>query len=128
MSDIKQKLKNFDKALASLEAAVATPPVEDRDYGGIIQAFVSVYELTWKALKQILEINGISAPFPRVVFEESFKAGLVDGNEIWKEIMEARNLSMHTYDKELAVRLCSEIKEKYLAAFKKTAPKIRAGS
>lgn len=115
---------NLGKSLASLELAVATPPTEDRDYGGIIQAFVSVYELTWKMLKHILESNGISAPFPRVVFEEAFKAGLVQDNEVWKDIIEARNLSMHTYDKQLAIKLCDDIKAHYLPVFQRTVKLI----
>lgn len=125
MAKIDNKMANLEKALASLELAVATPPVEDRDYGGIIQAFVSSYELMWKALKQILEANGISAPFPRIVFEEAFKADLIEGNEVWKAVMEARNLSMHTYDKALAVELCATIKSQYLPVMKKSLEKMR---
>ena len=124
MKNLQQKIANLEKALKSLEAAVATPPIEDRDYGGIVQAFISTYELTWKALKAILEANGIEATFPRVVFEEAFKAGLVEGNEIWKAIMEARNLSMHTYNRQLAVDLCAKIKSDYLPIFLATFKKI----
>lgn len=125
MTKLDNKMSNLEKALASLELAVATPPIEDRDYGGIIQAFVSCYELLWKVLKHILETNGISAPFPRVVFEEAYKANLVEGNESWKAIMEARNLSMHTYDKTLAVDLCAIITSQYLPVMQKTVKKMR---
>ena len=125
MKKLSDKIRNLDKALKSLEVAVATPPIEDRDYGGIIQAFVSVYELTWRTLKLVLEVNGIQVPFPRLVFEEAFKANLLAGNTEWKEMMEDRNLSMHTYERDLAVNLCAKIKTRYLPVMKTSFVKIR---
>lgn len=124
MDKAKQSFLNLKKACASLENAVATPPVEERDYGGIIQAFEFTYELTWKTLKAILEKNGIDAPFPRIVFEEAYKRGMIEGNEIWKDIMQARNLTTHTYDQKLAQVLCADIQKKYVSIFSKTVTKI----
>lgn len=126
MTKAKQSYLNLGTALASLESAVSTPPIEDRDFGGIIKAFESVYELTWKTLKIVLESNGVSAPFPRVVFEESFKRGMIEGNEIWKNIMESRNLSVHTYDKPMAVKLCQDITSSYVAVFRRSYEKMAA--
>lgn len=125
MKKTEQTHVNLQKALKSLEQALATPPVEDRDYGGIIQAFESVYELTWKCLKRILEANGVPAPFPRVTFEEAFARQMIEGNEIWKDIMEARNQSVHTYDQEMAVQLCQKIKNDYLTILQKTVEKMK---
>jgi nucleotidyltransferase substrate binding protein (TIGR01987 family) len=119
-----QSIQNLKKAMKSLEKATATPPVEDRDYAGIIQNFEFVYELTWKSLKRILESEGIEASFPRIVFEESFKRGLIEGNEVWKLIIEARNLSVHTYDEALAKKLCGQIMKDFLPIFQKTVEKI----
>ena len=120
-----QSYLNLEKALKSLEKAVATPPVEERDYGGIIQAFESVYELTWKTLKKVLEVNGIDAPFPRVVFEEAFKRDMLEGNKIWLKISEDRNLSVHTYDQDMAIQLCKRIKDDYVVIFKQTVQKMK---
>ena len=116
---------NLEMAFKFLVESFAPPPTEDRDFAGIIQSFEFTYELTWKTLKLIIEENGISAPFPRVVFEESFKSGLVAGNEIWKDIMESRNLSTHTYDKKLAKSLCATIEKSYLNTFKQSIDLMR---
>lgn len=124
MKKLKQNFLNLTKAFNGLEKALATPPVEDRDFAGIIQNFEFVYELVWKTLKLILENEKIEAPFPRIVFEESFKRNLVEGNEIWKIIMEDRNLSVHTYDEDLAHSLCKQINENYFPVFKLTIGKI----
>jgi len=114
MNKLEQSYGNLCIALDNLKDAVSTPPVESRDFGGIIKAFESTYELLWKTLKLILEKNGLQASFPRLlVFEEAFKAQLIVGNEIWKEMMEDRNLAVHTYDRNMAVRLCQKITQAY---------------
>jgi hypothetical protein len=61
-----------------------------------------------------------------MVFEEAFKANLLDGNEIWKEIIEARNLTTHTYNQALARKMYPDIKDKFLPAFQKTAAKTKS--
>lgn len=124
MSEIETKLKNLRRAFNSLERSLATPPTEERDYAGIIQNFEFVYELTWKALKAVLYSQGIDASFPRVVFEESYRVKLLEGNEIWKKIIEARNLSTHTYDPKLAHQLVDSIRDEYFEIFKLTLQKI----
>lgn len=125
MTKIQQTFKNLERAFLSLQLAVSTPPTEARDYGGIIQAFEYTYELTWRVLKLILESNGINTPFPRIVFEQAFQSGLIEGNEVWKDIMESRNQSSHTYDQGLAQKLCEDIMSRYVFQFQKTLEKIK---
>ena len=125
MNRLEQSKQNLERALKSLEQALSSPPVEDRDYAGIIQNFEFVYELMWKTLKLILEARKIEASFPRVVFEEAFKQGLLEGNEIWVDMIEGRNLSTHTYDLKLAKKLYQAIRSRYFEIFQKTFEKIR---
>jgi len=125
MNKLAQSFKNLCKALDALKESVATPPTENRDFAGIIQSFDFTYELTWKTLKLILEQNGIAAPFPRVAFEEAFKRDMIEGNEIWKDIIEARNLSSHTYDQALARKLYADINDRYVEIFVKTAERMK---
>lgn len=120
MKKILQSYSNLCLAFEALKEAVATPPVENRDFAGIIQSFEFTYELTWKTLKLVLEHNGIQAPFPRVCFEEAFKRNMIFGNEVWKEIIEDRNLSTHTYDQALARKLCAKIARDYINVFERT--------
>ena len=114
MTKLKQRFENLSRAIHSLSVAVSTPPVEERDYAGIIQNFEFSYELFWKTLKLVLESNGVSAPFPRIAFEEAFQRNMISGNEVWKEMMEARNQTVHTYDPALAHALYPLIKDKFL--------------
>jgi nucleotidyltransferase substrate binding protein (TIGR01987 family) len=119
MSDYRTNKGNLERALKSLKDSVSAPIREKRDLSGIIKDFELVYELTWKTLQSLLKEEGISAPFPRVVFEEAFKRGLFTENHIWKEIMEARNRSTHVYSEEDARKLSEEIIKKYYASFEK---------
>lgn len=126
MKKSEQSLRNLELAVASLVAAVAVPPLEDRDYGGIVKAFELAYDLTWKTLKLILEENGVAAPFPRIAFEEAYRRNMIEGNEVWKAIMEARNQSVHTYDRSVAVDLCARIQGNYVSVFDQSLNRIRA--
>lgn len=126
MTKAQQSFENLTRVVGSLANAVATPPVEERDYAGIIQNFEFSYELLWKTLKVVLESNGIQAPFPRVAFEESFKRKMISGNEIWKEIMDARNQTVHTYDPQLAHALYPMIKNRFLPEFQKSVQLLKA--
>ena len=125
MTKAKQSFENLNRAVNSLSIAVSTPPVEERDYAGIIQNFEFSYELFWKTLKWVLESNGIPAPFPRIAFEEAFKRGMISGNEIWKEMMEARNQTVHTYDPTLAHALYPLIKDKFLPELVKSVQLLK---
>jgi nucleotidyltransferase substrate binding protein (TIGR01987 family) len=126
MKKSEQNKMNLERALNSLILSVATPPIAELDYAGIIKSFETAYELTWKTLKAILEENGIPAPFPRIAFEEGFRRNLIEGNEIWKDIMDAKNQSVHTYDKDMAIDLCKRIKDSYVPILQKTFAKIVA--
>lgn len=125
MSKLNQSFSNLELALDSLVNSLHPPPTEDRDFAGIIQNFEFTYELCWKTLKLILEQNGIAAQFPKACFQEAFKFDLIAGNEVWKEIQEARNLSVHTYDKKLAKKLYADIRDRYVKVFLESVEKMR---
>lgn len=125
MARAKKSYENLCKALQALVESVATPPTEDRDYAGIIQSFEFTYELTWKTLNIILEANGIEAPFPRVTFEEAFKRNIIFGNEVWKDIIESRNLSSHTYNQALARKMYLDIRDRYVDVFSETVKMMK---
>jgi hypothetical protein len=72
-----------------------------------------------------LEVNGVAAPFPRIAFEEAFERQMIAGNEFWKAIADARSLSSHTYDQELAQKLCKQVTEDFVSVFLETVEKIR---
>jgi len=67
-----------------------------------IQVFEFTFELAWKYLKERLEAKGIQAYAPRDVIREAGKAGLIDSVEKWLDFQNKRNLTTHTYNKDIA--------------------------
>lgn len=112
------KIDNFKKALMSLENATNEPIKNQRDIAGIIKNFEFVYELSWKLLKAYLSEQGIIATTPKDVFSKAYQVNLIENEKIWLEIINARNLSAHTYSQDLAEELTSNIKDVYLLEFR----------
>lgn len=113
-------------AQKSLEEAVALPIVHPRDLAGIIQSFEFVFELTWKTLKRLLEIQGHDAGSARDVFKMAFKIRFLSEEDIWLKILDARNETSHTYSKALAENLVRRINAEYVAAFRGIVDQIQS--
>ena len=122
----KISLKNFDKALAALSVSVATPAVEPRDLSGIIKDFEIVYELTWKTLKKFLEEQGHETTSARDVFSKGFQLSILESQEPWLEMIADRNLTVHTYDENLASQMVSRIKNVYVVCFVQLQKKLKS--
>ena len=48
---------------------------------------------------------GTSASAPKVVIREMAQSGLIIDPEVWFGFLEARNLSSHSYDEEVAKKI-----------------------
>jgi nucleotidyltransferase substrate binding protein (TIGR01987 family) len=115
----KQKSNNFAKALRALEKAVELPISEPRDLSGIIKDFEIVYELSWVSLKIYLEGQGHSTGSARDAFAKAYQIKQIDDEAIWLEMIRDRNLTVHTYNEELARELVGHIRDRYLPALQK---------
>jgi nucleotidyltransferase substrate binding protein (TIGR01987 family) len=79
---------------------VAHTPLE---ITGTIKCFEYCYELSWKTMRKILEQMGIvDINNPRSVFTASYKNHLIQNLELWYSFIETCNLTVHTYDENLA--------------------------
>lgn len=110
-------LASLKKALKSLTEACEAPITEDRDKAGIIKNFEFVYELTWKTLKRKLEDEGQITTTPKDVIRKAFEFNYILDEELWLQIIKDRNLTVHTYDQDLADELIKEIKGPHLKEF-----------
>ena len=113
-------LGSFEKAVSALAAVLAKS--DDVDFmnsldevarnaikAGVIQHFEFTYELCWKFMKRWLETN-ISAGIAdgvtrRELFRLAAENRLIDDVEQWMRYHEARNLTSHTYQPEIAQRV-----------------------
>jgi len=76
---------------------------------GVIQHFEFTYELCWKFVKRWLEMNISPTAADGVTRRELFRLGaenrLIDDVEQWMRYHEARNLTSHIYQPEIAERV-----------------------
>ncbi len=98
----RKSLENYENAAKQLAKALNEPKSEFiRDAS--IQRFEFTYELLWKTIKVFLEeIHGVRTVSPRQVFKEAFALELIDNEDVFLEMIEARNLLSHTYNENQA--------------------------
>ncbi len=117
----KQRFDNFQRALHQMTLAIQLMEernLSDLEKQGLIQGFEFTHELAWNILKDYLEMEGIQGLVgSRSTVREAFKRGLVSDGEAWIDMIQKRNLSSHTYNKEVADTLALAIHEQYYPAF-----------
>ena len=119
-----QNLKNYEKAVKQLSKALKEPESEDiRDAS--IQRFAFTYELLWKTLKIFLEdIHGVHTVSPRQVFKEAFSLELVEEEDVFLSMIEARNTLVHTYNEDQAIKVYRQL-DGFLDAFNQVLENLR---
>lgn len=99
-------MNSLERGLERTEAAPGDEELRD----GAIQRFEYTYELAWKSLKRVLEIEAAS---PDAIDLLSFRdlirlgaeRGLIEEPSEWFAFREDRNISSHTYDEAKAAEV-----------------------
>lgn len=86
----------------------------DYEKTGAIQAFEFCYELSWRIMKKILIFHGVEVTTARNVFRESAKLKLLSDPEKWFSYLEKRNITVHSYRKEILDELFSNTAKEFL--------------
>ncbi len=130
MDDIrwKQRFSNFQKAYAMLAEAIdlsKTRELTKLERQGLIQGFEFTHELAWNVLKDYLEEKGLTGLIgSKDATRTAFKNGLIEDGENWMKMIEARNLSSHTYNTEIAQSIADDILQQFFPAFTVMATKF----
>ena len=123
-----KKFENFCRALKNLEIGANLPePLNIAEETGIIALFEICFEQTWKVLKEILEIQGLNPEkivSPKKFFSLAYSAGILSEEEIWIDILQTRNILIHTYDSGKSLETILKIRAEYLPAFQKLKQNI----
>ena len=116
-----QRLDNYTSALKQLQAAAAISkerPYTDLEKQGIIQAFEFTHELAWNVIKDYFEYQGNSSiTGSRDASREAFQKKLIVNGEVWMEMIKSRNLTSHTYNKNIANDIVEKTITQYLSEF-----------
>ncbi|MCX5783214.1 MAG: HI0074 family nucleotidyltransferase substrate-binding subunit [Elusimicrobia bacterium] len=116
-------LSSLSKAIDSLERAirVASSQIKgevDTDYeevirAGVIQNFEFTYELCWKFIQRWLSQNqnpqDAQSPITRKeLFRMAAQREIIKNTENWFTYSEARNVTAHVYDSEVAKKVYAQ--------------------
>lgn len=109
----RQDLRNIlDRWRESLERS----PQDDIARDSSILRFELSFEVAWKLIQQLGRREGFEVNSPRQAFQQAFSLGWIADEEIWKDILQARNTAIHVYRNEYAEALAGRLPA-YFAAF-----------
>ncbi|WP_448187694.1 nucleotidyltransferase substrate binding protein [Azospirillum sp. sgz301742] len=114
MDPVERKLDNAEQALRRFQEVLARPADEMVRDSAILRFTLSV-ETAWKAARTVIvSRNGsekLTSASPKPIVRESQIAGLLTEAEAEAalEMMDDRNLTIHTYDQEKANELFSRL-------------------
>ena len=124
----KQRFANYEKALNHLTEALhqfGENPI-DIIKEGIVQRFEFTHELAWKVMKDFLEYEGFqNITGSRSATREAFNKGLLEQGQVWMDMIESRNKTVHTYDEAILEAEFTKIQKLYAPLFQKFAEKMR---
>ena len=105
---IDPRMKSFRAAIKRLEEALSLP-TDSMVRDSSIKRFELCFELAWKVIQRFLRDRGLDCRSPRDCFREAFTYGLFTEEAPWVQMVHDRNLSVHTYNEELANQLYSRL-------------------
>jgi len=124
-----QRFSNYNKALQQLGDAVALwdkRELTDLEKQGVIQAFEFTHELAWTTLKDFLEHKGQKDIYgSRDASRKAFQLGIVEEGEGWMDMIQSRNKTSHTYNRETAEEIVTAVMTSYYKLFINLAEKLK---
>jgi nucleotidyltransferase substrate binding protein (TIGR01987 family) len=119
------RLARFRQTLAALEEVLPNLPSVPASIlrDSRIQRFEFTFEATWKLLQATANAEGLEGSSPRKAFQYAISTGLLDPEDettAW-DLLRYRNLTVHTYDENLAAEVEEFILDTALPLFRKIA-------
>ena len=115
-----KKFENFVANLEVLKRAKDEDLTNEFIISGIIDKFFLQFELSWKVLKELLSYEGRSVAksgSPREILKAAYATYDYIDEDIWLEMLRARNDMTHIYNGEAARQMVKVILEKYTPVF-----------
>lgn len=125
----RQRFQNYQKALGQLVSALSQydEHAEALIKEGILQRFEFTHELAWKVLKDYLEYEGHQGiTGSRSASRLAFSLGLLSDGQVWMDMIESRNRTVHTYDERVLEQEFAKVQQAYAAALSELAVRMQA--
>ena len=92
-------LDSFEHAIKRLDAALEyDPAVLDIALDAVIKRFEFTFEQAWKSIRLAAKAVGYDCQSPRGCLKLAYKMEWIEDEVKWLRLLEARNLTSHTYD------------------------------
>ena len=112
-------VNSFEQAILRLTEVLASPAKSNLEKAGCIQYFEFSFELAWKSVKVIAEIQGLGeCTSPKASLKQAFASHWIDDEDIWLDMLATRNRMSHTYNAEDALKVYDCL-QKYAYEMKK---------
>lgn len=115
-----KKRDNYVAQLTVLQGAGLEDLSNEFVVSGIINKFALQFELAWKLMKETLAYEGDMAAAsgsPREVLKAAFAAYDFIDEDLWLEMLKARNELSHIYDGDAAAKMVNRIIGAYIPQF-----------
>ena len=116
-----KKFDNFCSALNNLKDIYNyEEPYENVILTGLVALYEICFEQSWKAMKEILEHDGVpesQTGFPRQILKLAYQMGLIKDEELWLAALKMRNNVAHSYNHAVALDIVDETKDKFYEMF-----------
>ncbi len=124
--ELEGMLSTLERAYGRLKEALLVDPEENElAIDATIQRFEFTFELAWKAIKKFAGfLKAGECNSGRSCIRLAYKLGWIDDEEKWLSLLEARNLTSHTYSEGTAWEVYEAIKREH-AIFEKLILSLR---
>lgn len=116
-----KKYENFCNAFNNLKDIYDyEEPFGNVELTGLVGLFEVCFEQSWKAMKELLEQSGYDSAqtgSPRHIIKTAYQAAMIDDETLWLAALVSRNNVAHAYNKEVALDIISDTKDKYYHMF-----------
>lgn len=124
MGKLENKFDNFNNAVKRLNEANIAYKKDKNDTlyrDSLIKRFEFTFELAWKTLREFLFSQGYSLTVasPKNVIAFAYREGFLNSEEIWLDMLDARNSTVHDYDDELSDKIGDDISNRYCKELQK---------
>ena len=122
-----QRFENYCKALGHLrEAITEISNPSDLEKEGTIKRFEFTHELAWKVMRDYLEYEGITDIIgSRSAIRQAFNKGLITNGQVWMDMIESRNRTVHTYQDGVLQREYALIVDRYFPLMEEFQEKMK---
>ena len=116
-----KKYDNFCAALQNLKDIYRyEEPYDNVVLTGLVALYEICFEQAWKAMKEIMEYQGIeesATGSPRQILKTAYQTGMIQDESLWLEALASRNNVSHAYNQIIALDIVKKTKESYYDMF-----------